>query len=177
MHGQGPSLERCEDRGGYEWTVLQASRTHLSYAALIAYESHFAIAKEKKLIPVEITRLAWRHFVRELLGGDSANRLYSHGVAPRFVYGELRLNRLNLIFFALHFVATWQSFGSFFRDNSAWIISFTAYVILVLSAAQVGLSTNILAESDGFQACCGARVTDRFLCRTVGVQCDADKAV
>ncbi|KAK4199788.1 hypothetical protein QBC40DRAFT_201887 [Triangularia verruculosa] len=129
----------------------------LSYVALIAYENDFAIAKDKRLIPAEITWPQWRQLVREILaGGDGANRLFAH-VNPRFIYGELRLNRLNLIFFALQgplstgFVATWNSYGAFYRDNSAWIITFTAYIILILSAAQVGLSTTKLAESNAFQ--------------------------
>ncbi|KAK4649023.1 uncharacterized protein QC761_115310 [Podospora bellae-mahoneyi] len=132
----------------------------LSYIALIAYENDFLIAKDKRLIPSEITWPQWRQLVREVLAGDGdgdgANRLYAY-VNPRFIYGELRLNRLNLIFFALQgplstgFVATWNSYGAFYRDNSAWIITVIAYIILVLSAAQVGLSTTRLAESDAFQ--------------------------
>lgn len=129
----------------------------LSYVALIAYESDFAIAKDRHLIPAEITWPRWRHFVREMLACGSAVQLYK-SVAPRFVYGELRLNRLNLIFFALEgplssgFVPTWNTFGSFFRDNSAWVITVTAYVILVLSAMEVGLSTDKLDNSEAFQA-------------------------
>jgi len=128
----------------------------LSYVALVAYESDFAIAKEKRLIPAEVTWLQWRQLVREILAEDGANCLYAH-VAPRFIYGELRLNRLNLIFFARHgpfssgFVATWHSFGSFYRDNSAWIITIAAYVILILSAAQVALSTTKTVDNDAFQ--------------------------
>ena len=128
----------------------------LSYVALIAYESDFAIAKDEHLIPAEITWSRWRQFVREVLAGGSAVQLYK-SVAPRFVYGELRLNRLNLIFFAIEgplssgFVPTWNTFGSFFRDNSAWVITVTAYVILVLSAMEVGLSTDKLDNSEAFQ--------------------------
>ena len=48
-------------------------------------------------------------------------------------------------------MATWQSYGSFYRDNSAWLIIVTAYLILVLSAMQVGLSTDRLAGNEHFQ--------------------------
>ncbi|KAK0719177.1 hypothetical protein B0H67DRAFT_599076 [Lasiosphaeris hirsuta] len=129
----------------------------LSYVALVAYESDFGIAIEKRLIPYEVSWAQWREFVSQLLAGDSTNQLYTH-VAPRFIYGELRLNRLNLIFFARRgplssgFVATWHSFGSFYRDNSAWIITITAYAILILSAVQVGLTTTRLATNQVFQS-------------------------
>lgn len=166
----------------------------LSYVALIVYESDFFIAKEKHLIPNQITWPAWRQLVGEILADDtgpnttsatptgadsrtgitirstpagtknsrgdrngSANRLYTF-VAPRFIYGELRLNRLNLIFVARRgplstgFVATWHSFGSFYRDNSAWIITVAAYILLMLSAVQVGLATDRLEGNDAFQA-------------------------
>lgn len=128
----------------------------LSYIALLSYESDFAIAKDKHLIPSEITWPQWRQLVREVLAGDSADRLYAH-VAPRFIYGELRLNRLNLIFLAREgplssgFVATWKTFGSFYRDNAAWFITFTAYLVIILTAAQVGLSTTRLADNQPFQ--------------------------
>jgi hypothetical protein len=128
----------------------------LSYVALVAYESDFAIAKAAHLIPEQVTWPRWRRFVREMLADGSTNRLYTH-VAPRFIYGELRLNRLNLIFFALQgplssgFVPTWHSFGSFYRDNSAWIITVAAYILLLLSAIQVGLGIDKLSGNDIFK--------------------------
>ncbi|KAK3364682.1 hypothetical protein B0T25DRAFT_70977 [Lasiosphaeria hispida] len=161
--------DQCRGQGVAKFDDTASSRcTHrqlracalgflLSYVALVAYESDFTIAKERRLIPAEVTWLRWREFVREILAGESANRLYTH-VAPRFIYGELRLNRLNLICLALQgplssgFVATWHSFGSFYRDNSAWIITITAYVILILSAVQVGLTTSRLSGNEVFQA-------------------------
>ncbi|KAK4451192.1 hypothetical protein QBC34DRAFT_58897 [Podospora aff. communis PSN243] len=128
----------------------------LSYVALITYESDFAIAKAAHLLPEQVTWPRWRRFVREMLADDSTNRLYTR-VAPRFIYGELRLNRLNLIFFALQgplssgFVPTWHSFGSFYRDNSAWIITVAAYILLLLSAIQVGLGIDKLSGNEDFQ--------------------------
>ncbi|KAK0704076.1 hypothetical protein B0T26DRAFT_865314 [Lasiosphaeria miniovina] len=133
----------------------------LSYVALVVHESDFAIAKDRRLIPEEVTWPRWRTFVRQILaGGGSANGLYGDAgaVAPRFIYGELRLNRLNIILFALRgplsagFMPTWRTYGSFLRDNSAWIIAATAYIVVVLSAMQVGLSTDRLADDASFQA-------------------------
>ncbi|CAM1510079.1 Fc.00g004140.m01.CDS01 [Cosmosporella sp. VM-42] len=133
----------------------------LSYVALIPRESDFWIAREKRLIPFEISWAGWRYFVRELLRGQdgnlSAQQLYA-GVAKRFIYGELRLHRLKLIDKVLHgpfskrFLSTWDSYTGFVNDNSAAIITGTAYILLLLSAMQVGLGTNQLADNAAFQA-------------------------
>lgn len=48
-------------------------------------------------------------------------------------------------------MSTWQSYGSFLRANSDWIITGTAYIIVVLSAMQVGLSTDVLMANKSFQ--------------------------
>ncbi|KAK5656646.1 hypothetical protein OQA88_4626 [Cercophora sp. LCS_1] len=150
--GSGPSEPNC----GHSHLRACALGFLLSYVSLIVYESDFVIAKDRHLIPAEITWPQWRKLVQEVLSAEGSNGLYKQ-VAPRFVYGELRLNRLRLILFFLRgplppdFVATWQSYGGFYRDNSAWLITVTAYLILVLSAMQVGLSTDRLAGDRGFQ--------------------------
>jgi len=128
----------------------------LSYVALVAHESDFRIASEKGLIPSQVEWSSWREFVREILHKSQEN-LWSE-VAQRFVYGELRLNRLNLIEVVLRgplsrgFLATWTSFGSFYRYSSAFIIAGAAYILLILSAMQVGLGTNRLSQDETFQA-------------------------
>ncbi|KAM7213106.1 hypothetical protein V8F06_011529 [Rhypophila decipiens] len=151
----------------------------LSYVALLVHESDFDLAKEKRLVPSQVTWVAWRRLVREILSPrrtnpssgtelepKSANTLYANQslVAPRFIYGELRLNRLNILLVALHGplalsslgrrfggIPLFQSYGSFFRSNSEWIITATAYVVVVLSAMQVGLATDRLIASGTFQ--------------------------
>lgn len=134
----------------------------LSYVALIARESDYSIARTKELIPAEVTWPKWRRFVRELLRDEADGELRPEqlyvDVAERFIYGELRLNRLRLIdkvthgFFSSNFMSNWSSYGSFARDNSASIIAATAWILLILSAMQVGLGTTKLAENDAFQA-------------------------
>ncbi|KAH6896830.1 hypothetical protein B0T10DRAFT_475191 [Thelonectria olida] len=134
----------------------------LSYVALIAHESDYSIARTKELIPADVTWPKWRLFVRELLHNEKdgdlrPEQLYAD-VAERFIYGELRLNRLRLIDkvthgpFSSNFMSNWSSYGSFARDNSASIIAATAWILLILSAMQVGLGTNRLVESEAFQA-------------------------
>ncbi|KAK4455224.1 hypothetical protein QBC34DRAFT_391818 [Podospora aff. communis PSN243] len=134
----------------------------LSYVALVSYESDFRIAMEKGLLPRQISWGRWRRFVREILhaqeaaGEKDGGRLWGD-VAERFIYGELRLNRLNMIEVVLRgplsrgFLATWTSFGSFYQYSSAAIVAGAAYILLILSAMQVGLGTK-LAEDEVFQS-------------------------
>jgi len=132
----------------------------IHYAALITYESDFAIAVERHLIPFDMSWPRWRRFVREILhrnGGDGSPRAVYSGVAERFMYGELRINRLNLIEVVrmgpfYNFFAMWNSYGSFNRDNWALIVGATAWILLILSAMQVGLGTTKLSENETFQA-------------------------
>ncbi|KAL6698491.1 hypothetical protein J3F84DRAFT_346811 [Trichoderma pleuroticola] len=64
-----------------------------SYVALIPNESDFRIAKEKKLLPDDMTFDAWKDFVDHILG---SNRMYGQ-IDERFTYGELSLTRLNML--------------------------------------------------------------------------------
>ncbi|KAK1828990.1 hypothetical protein QBC39DRAFT_357757 [Podospora conica] len=134
----------------------------LSYVALIAYESDFRIATEKGLLPPSMSWSRWRRFVREMLHAQGESKEGNHhlwgDVAERFIYGELRLNRLNIIEVVLRgpfsrgFLATWTSFGGFYQYSSAVIIAGAAYILLILSAMQVGLGTTKLADDEVFQA-------------------------
>lgn len=126
----------------------------VSYTALIAHESDYYIAIEKHLIPLGVSWKQWRLFVRRLL--TSSSKIQSE-VADRFVYGELRLNRLNLIYFFLGnsfvgYLPRWNSYGSFASDNFQLIIVAMGYFVIILSAMQVGLSTTQLTENESFQA-------------------------
>lgn len=126
-----------------------------SYAALISHESDFYIAKDKHLLPAEkgLTWQRWRTFVEQL---DTAHTYQN--VNSRFVYGELRLSRLNKIYrftqrrFLRGYTAHWHEYGTFFRDNFTWLASATVYVAIVLTAMQVGLGTNALADNNAFQS-------------------------
>ncbi|KAB5581203.1 hypothetical protein GE09DRAFT_1085489 [Coniochaeta sp. 2T2.1] len=125
-----------------------------SYVALISHESDFSIAKDKHLLPSDVTWLAWRHLVEEL----DTERIYSR-VDARFHYGELCLSRLNKIyllsqrpFLLRRYMSRWHQYGAFFRDNFTWLASATIYIAIVLIAMQVGLATRTLADNDSFQS-------------------------
>lgn len=123
-----------------------------SYAALISHESDFQIAKEKHLLPPGVRWLPWRTLVNQL----DTEHIYPD-IDPRFYYGELRLSRLNKMYSLwqtpLHnYMSHWNQYGSFFRDNFAWLASSTVYIAIVLTAMQVGLATKALGENDAFQS-------------------------
>jgi hypothetical protein len=126
----------------------------LSYVALISHESDFFIAKDTRLISDQISWTRWKTFVKEVL--DHAS-IYEH-INQRYVYGELRLNRLNAIYRLTGravfrgYQLEYSQYSSFFRDNFAWLASVLAYMAIVLTAMQVGLATRALGDDKTFQA-------------------------
>lgn len=67
----------------------------------------------------------------------------------RFQYGELRLTRLNKIYFYWHtpgaqYRSQWNQYSSFFEENLAFIAGIFAYVVIILTALQVGLATDLV---------------------------------
>jgi hypothetical protein len=141
--------QECERRGLWK----SALGFLFSYAALIRHESDFLIAKEKRLLPAEVKWPAWRTFVKQL----DTEHIYQK-IHARFIYGELRLSRLNKIYrlfqrpFLRGYMSHWHQYGAFFQDNFAWLASVTVYIAIVLTAMQVGLATKSLADNDTFQS-------------------------
>ncbi|KAI5859497.1 hypothetical protein GGS23DRAFT_600419 [Durotheca rogersii] len=125
-----------------------------SYTALVAYPSDFAIAREKGLLPEEVTWAAWQEFVGEMLQGHC----YA-SINPRYWYGELRLSRLNLVYrlgmgSALRGysrVAAHMVYADLLRDNFAALATVLGYVVIVLTAMQVGLGVERLQADEAFQ--------------------------
>ncbi|CAG8978700.1 hypothetical protein HYALB_00004683, partial [Hymenoscyphus albidus] len=125
----------------------------VSYAALVAHESDFYIAQDRHLIPADVTWRKWQIFIRQIL---TSSKSVQSDVADRFIYGEIRLNRLNLVYFFIKrslrgYISQWNSYGSFYRDNMGLVVAATTYIVVILSALQVGLGTTRLGESDAFQ--------------------------
>ncbi|KJZ71093.1 hypothetical protein HIM_09512 [Hirsutella minnesotensis 3608] len=111
-----------------------------------------ASAQDKHLLPPEVSWPAWRIFVEQL----DTEHVYAR-VDPRFQYGELRLSRLNKIYAFTQtplrgYVRRWNQYGTFFHDNFAWLASASLYIVIVLTAMQVGLATQSLGRNDAFQA-------------------------
>lgn len=124
-----------------------------SYTALISHESDYYIARDKHLLPSEVQWQRWRTFVEQL----GTEHIYPK-IDARFFYGELRLSRLNKIYYFSRrpllrgYMANWNQYGTFFQDNFGWLASATVYVAIVLAAMQVGLATKALANNDTFQS-------------------------
>ncbi|KAF2469237.1 uncharacterized protein BDR25DRAFT_326143 [Lindgomyces ingoldianus] len=139
----------------------------LTYVALIEREVDFNLAVSLGLLPSELTWPGWLSLVEEVVFTSSeANSYFSDPaslshlephvpVNPRFYYGELRLGRLNWIYRLLlgsprGYLSGCTTYGAFIRDNVNSLITLFAYTTIVLSAMQVGLSTNLLADNYGF---------------------------
>lgn len=138
--------DTCERRELYKCALgfLQ------SYAALIQYESDFYIAKENHLIHENLTWESWIKLINQLLRNKNDDK-----VNKRYEYGELRLSRLNKVYW-LHgrlrgYRFPFQSYGEMFQANIAPIAGITVYIALALTAMQVGLATDTLAKNDAFQ--------------------------
>lgn len=123
-----------------------------SYTALIAYESDFQIARDKGLLPSSLTWDGWKSVVAEMLDNhDMAT------VNPRYWYGELRLNRLNMIYRCKGFVFRGYSkvgghavYADLIADNFAVLATILGYVVIVLTSLQVGLGVDRLVDNAAF---------------------------
>jgi hypothetical protein len=130
-----------------------------TYACLISSESDFYVANEKRLLPRKeddkpIEWKDWKTLARELLRMHERNPNMIH---PRFLRAELRLSRVNTIhrFTRLPrfdpYLRSRHNYGSLFGDNLAWMAAATFFVVLVLTAMQVGLGTERLKDNAAFQ--------------------------
>lgn len=129
-----------------------------TYSCLISSETDFFLANEKRLIPrkdgdVTIGWTEWKKMTRELL-----QRYTPESIHPRFLHAELRLSRINMIHRFTRFppfesyIRGWNNYGSFYRDNLAWMSATAVFVALVLTAMQVGLATERLQGDAKFQS-------------------------
>ena len=125
----------------------------LSYTSLISYEIDLRIAKEAGLVPEELTWGDWRRMAEELLTRENL-----FNINKRYVYGELRLTRLNKVYRYTFrspirgYLYGYTSYQQFWHDNLTHIASVFVYIIVVLTAMQVGLITDRLKNNGDFQA-------------------------
>ena len=150
MHSNSSARTMCDKR--HLWDC--ALGFLYSYAALVAHESDFRVAQEYGLLPPAVTWGSWRLLTKQVATSpDVASRRFH----KRFLYGELRLNRLREISQLKRggllpvLVARLDRFARFFQQNVRWLASLVAYIAIVLSALQTGLTTDTLAASNAFQ--------------------------
>ncbi|KAF4454298.1 hypothetical protein F53441_3172 [Fusarium austroafricanum] len=125
-----------------------------SYAALVAYKSDFRIAKEVGLLPEHVTWEGWKAFTAQVLENHRYDR-----VNPRYWYGELRLSRLNKVYAfrkghllrGYSRVASHTVYGDLIRDNFSVLAGIFGYVVIALTAMQVGLGVQRLVGNQAFQ--------------------------
>ena len=156
---------KCSKRTSLSGTADECDRRRIwrralgflfSYAALISHESDFYIAKEKRLLPGEPGEVTWGRW-RTLVEQLETESIYQD-IDARFVYGELRLSRLNKIYsisrlsFHRRYMSHWNQYRIFLQDSFAWLACATVYIIIVLTAMQVGLATESLADKGAFQS-------------------------
>jgi hypothetical protein len=125
----------------------------LSYVALIQYESDFDIAKSSKIIPEDLSWRAWRSLVKQLLDKPELQGQ----VHKRFIFGELRLGRLNKIYrYRLletrGYKFTLQTYQEYFLKSFAPIIAVLGTIGIVLNALQLGLATAQLQDNGAFNS-------------------------
>ncbi|KXS95563.1 hypothetical protein AC578_5256 [Pseudocercospora eumusae] len=132
-----------------------------TYIALVPTKLDFDLAVEHKLMPSSYEWMRWKRLVHRFLQEYPNNDIYPH-LHTRYVYGELRLSRLNKVYrFRLgHWLHGYSTLTGHTRyvdllvDHLSVITASTIYIVVVLNAMQVALSTKILATNMAFQRAC-----------------------
>ena len=131
----------------------------LSYLWLIRQKSDYIIAQREHLVSDELTWEHWTRFSTTIFPNIVSEDL--KGISPRFIYGELRLGRVNLIYrlccktrnfktFVRGYFYSYHTYASFIEQNFAWVLTVIVYITIVLTAMQVGLATTELSSSKSF---------------------------
>ncbi|KAG6333818.1 hypothetical protein ID866_5266 [Astraeus odoratus] len=114
-----------------------------SYAHLIQHESDFRIAHSLGLLPTHVTWMQWSEFAYSL------SNIPLSDVNERYQYGELQLNRINLIYNVFR-ARPW--YYKIHRDYQSWLsyelgfmFVLLAYVSVVMSGFQVVLTTPLVS--------------------------------
>ena len=147
------------DCGICELRALVLGLLH-SYIALISHESDFRLAQSHALLPSTLSYPQWRSFARSILSSPDSSPKSAKNVNPRYHYGNLRLSRLNAIYILTFrsplrgYAPNYTTYSSFWSANTKRIAGLFAYLVLVLTAMQVGLATQRGMGSDMFDKIC-----------------------
>ena len=113
-----------------------------SYVQLVRAKSDLRIAHANGLLPEEITWGQWTSLSRSI-----HYKVSTRTINPRYLYGELRLARLNWIYrFRGHLFRGYAP-----QESRGWLVGTLVYITIVLTAMQVGLGTNRLSTNLAFQ--------------------------
>lgn len=124
---------------------------------LIQYKTGFNLAKDLCLVPEHLSWDDWLNIVeqsRPLMLSNSRSR------SPRFIYGELRLSRVDMLYRLLPpyrpqdlfrgYLFGNVNYKSFIRRNFAWLLIVFVYLTIILTAMQLGLGTHELKHNKAF---------------------------
>jgi hypothetical protein len=127
----------------------------------VCYESDFRIAQDLHLLPSELKWPQWQSLLGEFFKTSDKDIPYTSKVNKRYIFGELRLGRLNMIyrlaprFYFKYFVQgyfnVYNEYGTFFSRNFAWLVTVFAYVTIIIIAMTLGLTTERLNGDQRFQ--------------------------
>ena len=139
-----------------------------SYVALVRRKSDLEIAQANGVLPETMTWPYWVRMSRAVL--DTSNdkegkwKPTREDRNVRYQFGELRLSRINWIHrlnlwggsprepgqLQRGFLNGYYDYTSFFQRNIAWLATSAIYIVLVLTAMQVGLAADRLRDNKVF---------------------------
>ncbi|KAI9775463.1 MAG: hypothetical protein M1839_001080 [Geoglossum umbratile] len=116
-----------------------------TYTKLVRSQNDLEIAHSNRLIPCEIEWGSWAAFVRSFQEAKINPGRTPYAVNCRWWYGELRLNRLNMVYrLMVHDMRGYyyrsRRYKNFLESNFAWVVAVFAYAVTILTAMQVVLS-------------------------------------
>lgn len=132
-----------------------------SYVALIPTELDFELARDAHLLPSSCGWETWRLLCSRLLTDYPDDTIYAH-IPERYVYGELRLDCLDKIYHL--FYGDWiygysnlmgsSRYVDWFAKHFGSIAGAIAYLIVVLTAMQLGLDAKGAGTDSTFERVC-----------------------
>lgn len=129
-----PTTHSCDQQRRLYRTALGFVRT---YSHLIRHESDFRLAIQSHLLPADISYTRFARFIQRFAS------VVDEEVSPRYLYGQLRLSRLNLwarpllgkdVYYKIH-----RSYRSYFGYIAGPFVIGFALLSVLLSAFQVVL--------------------------------------
>ncbi|KAK5042355.1 hypothetical protein LTR84_012817 [Exophiala bonariae] len=137
----------------------QARGFLLTYLCLICHESDLKVAHDTGLLPDTIHWPWWTQWTAAVASHLPHDQL--EHVHPRYMYAELRLDRLSQIYglcsktrsvaaLVRGYHHGYADYTTFMQRNTTWFLLAVVYMTIVLTAMQVGLGTEQLHDNESF---------------------------
>ncbi|TAQ83335.1 hypothetical protein B7494_g8342 [Chlorociboria aeruginascens] len=128
----------------------------LSWVSLIQYESDLSIAQKEDLLPNDLSWTFWHSFASQFMALQG-----SPGIHARWIYGELRLHRINWIYRLLSrhhggnllrgYSPEYREYRAFVENAFAYFLAVFGVLSIILDAFEVALGTDRYHASGTFQ--------------------------